>query len=89
MSDETMPILHFKNGSQWSWLYYYAGNFFYPVFLANKNLERLISLKIKKFKKENSELVKSDRAHPDYLDKVQLAELQGIDSPPSPERKPE
>ncbi len=76
MSDETMPILRFQNGSQMASLYYYAGNFFYPVFLASKNLERLVHLKIKKFKKDNVALVKSDRAHPDYLDKCQLDDLQ-------------
>ncbi len=78
MSNETMPILHFKNGSTWAWLYYYAGNFFYPIFLANKDIERLVRLKMKKFRKENAALIKADRAHPDYLDKVQLAELQGL-----------
>lgn len=84
MSDETIQILRFNNGGQMANLYYYAGNFFYPLALANKNLERLMEIKIKQFKKENAELVKADRAHPDYRDKVQLADSQGLSSCPLP-----
>jgi hypothetical protein len=78
MSDETMPILRFQNGSQWASLYYYQGNFFYPVFLATKNLERLVNLRIKRFIAANNDLVLADQSHPDYRNKFQLAEAQGL-----------
>jgi hypothetical protein len=80
MSDKTMPILRFLNGSQWASLYYYQGNFFYPVFLVTKDLERRINLKIAAWRKDasNEAILKADRAHPDYRNKVQLAEAQGL-----------
>jgi hypothetical protein len=80
VSETTIPILRFLNGNHWASLYYYNGNFFYPLMLKTKDLERLILLKIKAWRKnpENEALLASDQAHPDYLNKVQLAEAQGL-----------
>lgn len=78
MSDKTFPILHFKNGSQMAWLYYYNGNFFYPIFVKSREIEGRIRRLCAIFEKRNPELVAADRAHADYLTKLQLAEAQGL-----------
>ena len=46
-------------------LYYYQGNFFFPIF-QSREIEKRIGFLIKKFIKENQALVSADRAHPDY-----------------------
>jgi hypothetical protein len=75
VSEETYPIARLQSESGvWFSLYYYNGNFFYPLFLS-RNLERVVFMRIKQFKKDNAALVRSDRAHPDYKDKVQLSAL--------------
>jgi hypothetical protein len=78
MSNQTFPILRFKNGSQTCWLYYYSGNFFYPLEIASRDLKLRIRRLIQIFMKANKALIRADRAHPDYLTKLQLAEAQGL-----------
>jgi hypothetical protein len=78
MSDKTFPIARFKNGSQMASLYYYNGNFFYPVFLVSRELEGRVRRLCAMFEKANKDLVASDRAHPDYMTKLQIAEAQGL-----------
>jgi hypothetical protein len=56
-------------------LYYYFGNFFYPIDLPD-SLEATVIAAIKKFMAENSELVKRDREHPDYQTLLQLAGIE-------------
>lgn len=78
MSNQTFPIWRFRNDGQMATLYYYNGNFFYPIFLANKGLEGRICRLCRLFEKKNKNMVKADREHPEYLNKVELAELQGL-----------
>jgi hypothetical protein len=56
-------------------LYYHAGNFFYPLFLPI-DLEARAKHHILKFVKANRELVRTDRAHPEYQTKLQLAGIE-------------
>jgi len=46
-------------------LYYYKGNFYYPLNLAD-NLPGLVRRHIREFSKANAALIKADRAAPDY-----------------------
>jgi len=55
-------------------LYYYQGNFYYPLFGLSREDKNLIKLHIKWFKRDFAERVKMDRANPDYKTKVQLFE---------------
>lgn len=52
-------------------LYYYQGNFFFPVFLS-KERETQVAFLIKKFINEHRELVERDRASPDYKSWMEL-----------------
>jgi len=72
-----MPIISFKNNGQTAWLYYYNGNFYYPVFL-KKQLKKKVDWLINKFINSNKELVIIDRAHTDYKTKYELALEQGL-----------
>lgn len=56
-------------------LYYYQGNFYYPLDVSI-DLKARVRFKIKQFKKDNTELFKNDRAHPDYKSVVQLFDEQ-------------
>ncbi len=54
-------------------LYYYAGNFFYPLSVMNPGE---IKGAIKRFIKDNREMIKADRARPEYRTRLQLAAEQ-------------
>lgn len=56
-------------------LYYYKGNFFYPINLTG-DLPGRINGAIRSFMKSNSELVKQDRTAPDFLTISQLCDLK-------------
>lgn len=56
-------------------LYYFEGNFYYPLFLPIKQKSRVTFL-INKFRKENAGMIESDRAKPTYKTLVQLFEEQ-------------
>ena len=58
-------------------MYYYNGNFFYPMFALPKKIMRQIKVLRKQFISSNAELVRHDRTHPDYRTKYQLALEQG------------
>lgn len=83
MSDRTYSIWRFRiplpNG-KWEHrtLYYYNGNFFYPMFNLPNAIMRRIKVLRKEFIKNNAELVKQDRDHPDYRTKLKLAIEQGL-----------
>lgn len=78
MTETTMLILRFRNGSQMASLYYYNGNFFHPVFLASRELELRVRRLIELFTHKHKAMIKADRAHPDYRTKIELAEEQGL-----------
>lgn len=80
MSDRTIPIWRFRNGGQLASLYYYNGNFFYPLFLAGVTLGTQLQFHIAKWRRypANEATLQADRAHPEYRNKVQLAEAQGL-----------
>lgn len=56
-------------------VYYYQGNFFYAISPQPDQLGRIRGA-IRKFRKENRELVDKDRAHPDYRSIPQLLDEQ-------------
>lgn len=67
-------------------LYYYQGNFFYPINYFDdyrvipeevwKRAERIIEHEIKQFKKKNAARIALDRKHPDYKTLVELMDLE-------------
>lgn len=59
-----------KDGSNHC-LYYYFGNFYYPMDLPIKQASRVKFL-INKFRKENAAMVEKDRSQPDYKTLIQL-----------------
>ncbi len=51
-------------------LYYYKGNFYYPIFVEGFERGR-VRRAIREFKKVNQGLIESDRAEPGYKSKLQ------------------
>jgi len=83
MSNHTYSIWEFNillpNGKfESKTLYYYNGNFYYSLFGVPTNIMGQIRRQIRIFMKINAELVKQDRAHPDYKTKLELATEQGL-----------
>lgn len=58
-----------------STLYYYQGNFFHPVELQGI-VVGIAKGAIRKFIKDNKEMIANDRAHPDYKTLVDLFDEQ-------------
>jgi len=56
-------------------LYYFFGNFFQPVDLHKKSLNKVKIAKFQ-FMRENAELIKKDRAHPEYKTLIELFDEQ-------------
>lgn len=56
-------------------LYYYQGNFYYPMTLSGADPGR-VKKAIRIFTRENKELIEADRAHPNYKTKIQLFDEQ-------------
>lgn len=56
-------------------LYYYEGNFYYPLFVAGFQHGR-VRRAIREFKKANQSLIDTDRAQPDYKTLVELFDEQ-------------
>jgi hypothetical protein len=52
-------------------LYYYQGNFYYPLDLVGKQVG-LVKKGIREFTAANKELIARDRAHPDYKTLLQI-----------------
>ena len=75
MSSETLDIWQFINFGKVAFLYYYQGNFYHPLTLEGCNVGRLRRL-CRVFEKENAALVQSDRSHPDYKTRWELATEQ-------------
>ena len=69
MTTEHIFIRKFENpfGS----LYYYQGNFYYPMDMPHSQLVEVKQL-IRKFIKENKKLVENDRKDPNYRNLVQI-----------------
>ena len=57
-------------------LYYYQGNFFYPLESLSNDWRARIRFKIKQFKTANAAMIAADRAHPDYKTVLQLFDDQ-------------
>lgn len=57
------------------WLYYYQGNFFYPLSLFGRHKGRAARA-IRMFKYNHRAMVDNDRAHPDYKTLVELFDEQ-------------
>lgn len=74
MGESDITIMQLPTAPK-SRLYYYQGNFYYPLDVSREMLQR-IRFKIAQFKKENESLFKSDRSHPDYKSVVQLFDEQ-------------
>lgn len=55
-------------------LYYFQGNFFHPLELVGGSIGK-VKRAIREFKRDNQQLVESDRASPDYRTLVQLGEV--------------
>ena len=55
-------------------LYYFQGNFYHSLYPKGKEIGQ-IKRAIREFHKSHAELLKSDRASPDFLDLTQLANL--------------
>ena len=56
-------------------VYYYQGNIFQPLTLANSEIRR-VEKAIRIFLRENRELVDADRAHPDYVPLPDLMDVE-------------
>lgn len=56
-------------------LYYYQGNFYYPLELSGKWIG-IVKGAIRKFKKENAAMIEADRKHPEYKTIVQIFDEQ-------------
>ena len=56
-------------------LYYYQGNFYHPLEMTRETASRVKNL-INLFMKQNKEMIKRDRSHPDYKAMVQLFDEQ-------------
>ena len=54
-------------------LYYYKGNFFYPIMVTKKTRAKIITT-IRNFSRKNSNRIQQDRQQPDYVSKVKLIE---------------
>ena len=48
-------------------LYYYQGNFYYPLFMLNKKEEARVFKALRLFFYKNKEMVLQDRMKPDYV----------------------
>jgi hypothetical protein len=76
MSEEQITILKdVKCQGKNNCLYYYRGNFFYPIMVDNGDLGR-VRKAIRVFTKENKALVEKDRADPKYKTKLELFDEQ-------------
>jgi len=73
MSDITLLDLTY-NGRYRGRLYYYMGNFFYPVDLPGDLPGKVLGA-IRRFMKENRAMVEADRAKPDYKTLLELADI--------------
>jgi len=68
-----MPVITIRNGKKTkSRLYYYQGNFFYPLEGLSRDWLQRVRFKIKQFKAANSAMITADRQHPDYKSVLQL-----------------
>ncbi len=81
MNDTDITIMPVKvqqrNGREAkSRLYYYQGNFFYPLERLSNDWKQRVRFKIKQFKAANAAMIKADRSHPDYKTKLQLFDEQ-------------
>lgn len=77
MSEQDITIMKVKTATGGnSRLYYYQGNFFHPLDMLSKDWKSRVKFKITQFKKENADLVKKDRAHPDYKSGLGLFDEQ-------------
>jgi len=56
-------------------LYYYQGNFYYPMDVHGSDVGRIKGA-IRKFEKNNAEMVTRDRSSPGYKTKVELFDEQ-------------
>ena len=75
MNDADITIMNLPTCKN-SRLYYYQGNFYYPLEGVSIELKQRIRFKIAQFKKENAAMFAADRAHPDYKSIVQLFDEQ-------------
>lgn len=56
-------------------VYYYLGNFFWPMTLDGSETGR-VTRAIRQFQKDNKAMIAADRARPDYLTIEQLCDLE-------------
>lgn len=79
LSTEDITILSYVrsgNGMRGR-LYYYQGNFHYPLTLQG-SFKGKVAGAIRKFLRTHADLIKADRAEPDYLTPIQLMEAQHV-----------
>jgi hypothetical protein len=62
-------------------LYYFAGNFFWPMDL-HRSAVGMVNGAIRRFIKHNRDMIVADRAQPDYLTIEQLCDLEPYDDKP-------
>jgi hypothetical protein len=68
-------ICHLPGGRRRSdRLYYYQGNFFHPLELGGSQVG-LVKGAIRKFERDNAEMIARDRAHPDYKTILELFDM--------------
>lgn len=76
-TDITLMNLKYNNGRKKGRLYYYQGNFFYPMNLPTA-VQGQVFKEIRLFCKANKVLVDSDRKHPSYVSVLQLFDLKEL-----------
>ena len=75
MESQDITIYCGRFNGQFYRLYYYQGNFYYPLFLKGKERDRVKNL-VRSGGGIWPEKIKEDRAHPDYKTKLQLFDEQ-------------
>lgn len=68
----TLPPMRFRKSGR---VYYYQGNFFYPLNLVD-NQQGLVLRAIREFTKKHKSMIDSDRKHPNYKTLTELANLE-------------
>ncbi len=74
-NDITIMTVTTARGTK-SRLYYYQGNFYYPLETLSNDWRARIRFKIKQFKATNAAMIAADKAHPDYKTMLQLFDEQ-------------
>jgi hypothetical protein len=66
-------------GAVWT-LYYYEGNFYYPLTLPTHLMGR-VKRQIREWSKDNAERIAADQSHPEYKTKLEIYDDSNSEEP--------